>query len=365
MKKLYLALFVLLSTITFAQKDSVKHEVLDKAEVSGYYNIHFWVPEISTDPKQIEAVAQSLVNQYCSGSPGCNGVYFWKTRDAYQKLMFKRNELTIDKYDYNKDKWLKAEDRWKKANWKYVCENLYADFTGVNTINELSFFPYYDDDYRKYGGKKKRPEIRSTRIFPVSSVEISTDPVSQQKPKGSATGVLVVTLTIAIGLVWWVIRNQNKKSKSEAQDNQHPIAPPVQTQTKDIKEWKFGMLGGTIWIENGMLSYKSFPLGATYPLSAVQGVQYNTSLGVAEYIVLASGGKNEKVSIRKSDQSKQTIQEINDYIANWKRSQQSPIAATSSTNQIADEIQKLANLRDSGILTEAEFQEQKQKLLSR
>jgi hypothetical protein len=42
-----------------------------------------------------------------------------------------------------------------------------------------------------------------------------------------------------------------------------------------------------------------------------------------------------------------------------------PPAAASSGGSVADEIAKLAALRDKGLLTEAEFQAQKAKLLGR
>jgi hypothetical protein len=133
----------------------------------------------------------------------------------------------------------------------------------------------------------------------------------------------------------------------------------------ESKKWDWGMMSYSITIENGYLTVKGGGKGANYPVSSVQGVQYDTGLLTATLRVIASGADSEKLVIPKGDKSRKMIEEINAYIAESKRPTAPASTPGISPNLIADELIKLKGLVDAGALTQAEFDAQKVKLLSR
>lgn len=131
------------------------------------------------------------------------------------------------------------------------------------------------------------------------------------------------------------------------------------------KVWDFGTAQAKIKVENGLLTWKSFGgEGGSLPLRSVTAVSYESKgffSVMAKVSILASGSDGKKIEVPKSSKSEKLIKEINDYIAESNSSKQ-PI--DNSKSSIADEILKLANLKNQGVLTEEEFQQQKQKLLN-
>ncbi|GAB2554524.1 HIRAN domain-containing protein [Spirosoma areae] len=139
------------------------HELLkqDGASNGRFVNLWFYVNDLGRDTAQIKQVAIALINEYCDDKT-CNQVYFWRDKKAFELLEYKREQFRIDNYDYDKNKWLRAESKWKDKNWKFVCENLAANYD--NNGGELMYEPYLDSDYRQHGGNKKRPGQFSTTL---------------------------------------------------------------------------------------------------------------------------------------------------------------------------------------------------------
>ena len=89
------------------------------------------------------------------------------------------------------------------------------------------------------------------------------------------------------------------------------------------------------------------------------------------FVILVAGGDNRRVPVPNTTKSSQIIEQINAYITasqeqeRAKAAPAAPAAAAPQAFSVADELSKLASLRQQGILTEQEFQEQKQRLLNR
>lgn len=132
------------SQVTSVEKSSgpdVKSMVedLSTSEAGNYSNYHFLV--LQPDSFNV-AQASYIAAKYCSDH--CNQLYYWKDRKAYELLMEKRSRFTSAES-------FAEEKKWKKKHWVYVCENLLA----TNAQGDVDLMPYLDEDYRKYGGKRK------------------------------------------------------------------------------------------------------------------------------------------------------------------------------------------------------------------
>ena len=79
---------------------------------------------------------------------------------------------------------------------------------------------------------------------------------------------------------------------------------------------------------------------------------------VAVYI----GANRTEIEVDLSEERFPFVAHVQQLIGDSRRPE-APEAAASGTASVADELQKLAALRDSGVLTEQEFQAQKQRLL--
>lgn len=126
-------------------------------------------------------------------------------------------------------------------------------------------------------------------------------------------------------------------------------------------------------VENDLLTWKLLANGGgSYPLRSVTGIQYEKGPMMAwmsNIVVLAAGGDNKRIQVPKSDKSEQIVQSINQFIRQFHEKESQKNATLSTATQqapsVADELIKLAALKEQGILTESEFQEQKQKILNR
>jgi hypothetical protein len=96
------------------------------------------------------------------------------------------------------------------------------------------------------------------------------------------------------------------------------------------------------------------------PLTSVGSVNYETKLMGGNITVTASGSEKHIGKMKKQD-VKDIAALISD--AAEKVNSASPAAAIQEVSKM-DELKKLAELKDSGILTDEEFNEQKAKLLS-
>ena len=139
------------------------HELLkqDGPPSARSVNLWFLTENLSRDTNQIKRVATALIKEYCADKT-CNQVYFWRSKEAFELEGYEQSHFSIENFDYDKDKWLKAEYKWKDKHWPFVCENLAATYD--NNSGLLEYEPYMDSDYREHGGKKKRVPLSSTTL---------------------------------------------------------------------------------------------------------------------------------------------------------------------------------------------------------
>ncbi|MBC7570781.1 MAG: SHOCT domain-containing protein [Spirosoma sp.] len=120
---------------------------------SSYYTIleqttpgNFSNYEILIDSKD-SPVAQALVCakifkiKECENKT-CNVVGLWDDERAY-KLWNERSNDPL----------------WRKKNWVFMCEHYVAEYNA--TVGEINIYPFMDSEYRRWGGKKKRPPTSS------------------------------------------------------------------------------------------------------------------------------------------------------------------------------------------------------------
>jgi len=112
----------------------------------------------------------------------------------------------------------------------------------------------------------------------------------------------------------------------------------------------------------------------TIPFSSITAIQHKKAGLTSGYLQFTLPGGNESrggVFAAASDENtfmyssasdNKLIEEIKAYIEERIRELKTP-GATSTTSSVADELAKLAGLRDQGILTDEEFAKAKQRLL--
>lgn len=95
----------------------------------------------------------------------------------------------------------------------------------------------------------------------------------------------------------------------------------------------------------------------TIPIRQIQGVTtHKAGLGYTTVRVATAGDATEfRVTKREAEQVRATLLEL--------MSQPVQQAASSDRSSVADELRKLAELRDAGVLTDAEFAAQKARVL--
>lgn len=106
------------------------------------------------------------------------------------------------------------------------------------------------------------------------------------------------------------------------------------------------------------------------PLEAINDVRFQQSIlervvGAGDLVIQSASeyGRNVFANVRNPEHVQRTIYEQGE--ANKKRMYQggSSGGASPSAPSVTNELQRLADLRDKGVLTEAEFQNQKKKIL--
>ncbi|MCK5643725.1 MAG: PH domain-containing protein [Gammaproteobacteria bacterium] len=127
---------------------------------------------------------------------------------------------------------------------------------------------------------------------------------------------------------------------------------------------KKGKLNGVLVLtSNRVLFYYKKMIGGyqseEYPLNRISSINFNSGLLGSSIKIHASGNDLEMGWIPKDEG-------VEDFVKHVKSSMDSPTTNTSMGNQptdIADQLKKLADLKEQGILTEDEFTTQKAKLL--
>jgi leucyl aminopeptidase len=98
------------------------------------------------------------------------------------------------------------------------------------------------------------------------------------------------------------------------------------------------------------------------PLSHISAISHKTGLVLGKIEVSTAGGTKLIDMIDKKDVAK--VAQIISDLVNWTRSMQSAPIQSPVATDLATQLERLAALRNQGILTDAEFQQQKAKLLS-
>lgn len=97
-----------------------------------------------------------------------------------------------------------------------------------------------------------------------------------------------------------------------------------------------------------------------FPLEKISSIQYETGLILGKVKIHTSGNI---ASIDNVEKASSRI--FAEFVRNKLSQSKEPIAQNSQEPNILEQIEKLGKLKDSGILTEAEFSEQKAKLLEK
>ncbi|TCO50744.1 PH domain-containing protein [Actinocrispum wychmicini] len=105
-----------------------------------------------------------------------------------------------------------------------------------------------------------------------------------------------------------------------------------------------------------------------FPLDKVSSVQWSAGLALGSFTIFASGNKAEIKSINKKD-GKQIADAARERLANRAHPNPStPPAVTAvhgSTGDVYEQLRKLGELHEAGVLTADEFNTKKQELLNR
>lgn len=138
------------------------------------------------------------------------------------------------------------------------------------------------------------------------------------------------------------------------------------------KSWDFGTAQAKVKVENGQLTWSALGNGgSSYPLRSVTGLQFEKGSFLSvmgAFVILVAGGDNRRVPVPNTAKASQIIEQINAYITasqEQERAKVAPAATAPQAFSVADELSKIAGLKQQGILTEQEFQELKQRLLNR
>lgn len=106
----------------------------------------------------------------------------------------------------------------------------------------------------------------------------------------------------------------------------------------------------------------------SYPLEKVDSIQHSSALLLSAITITVPGDDLEVKSINKDDAQRfaaSARKQLDLFRSPPTDSSPQPAVASPQVTSAADELAKMAALRDSGVLTDAEFEEQKAKLLSR
>ncbi|QJD81665.1 hypothetical protein [Spirosoma rhododendri] len=112
------------------------YAILSETMPGNFSNYAVFVPK-DADEQTVLATAQLFKKERCTTNT-CNVVTFWNDKDQYSLYVKKQDDA-----------------QWRKKHWAKMCEANVADY--VVGVNEFTFYPMLDNEYRKYGGTKKRP----------------------------------------------------------------------------------------------------------------------------------------------------------------------------------------------------------------
>ena len=126
------------------------------------------------------------------------------------------------------------------------------------------------------------------------------------------------------------------------------------SEPKEKPEYETSYMGFWIKVYSNRVEFKSGVGSQNVPINQVASIEL-AMMGYYQITIETTGGKKYKIPCAKKKEVKEAI-----YKAQSKPTQ---IVSSSTTLSTADELTKLVQLKNDGILTESEFQEQKRKIL--
>lgn len=99
------------------------------------------------------------------------------------------------------------------------------------------------------------------------------------------------------------------------------------------------------------------------PYSKLSSISVDAGILTATIKLEFSGGKLEVSAIAK-DVARELVEKVKIHLANREAGNSQQVAPAPTQEDMFDKLKKLGELKEAGILTEEEFQEQKKKLLS-
>ena len=113
-----------------------------------------------------------------------------------------------------------------------------------------------------------------------------------------------------------------------------------------------------LFVQDGVMSQSS----EDFPIDRVSSVQWTSGLVFGTIVIFASGNKSEIKNVNKED-GKEIVDRIRHRLSAPKEAAQ-PAAPTTTADPI-EQLKKLGELREAGIVTDEEFEAKKAELLKR
>lgn len=113
-----------------------------------------------------------------------------------------------------------------------------------------------------------------------------------------------------------------------------------------------------LFVQDGVMSKTT----EDFPYSKISSVSWQSGMALGTIVVFASGNKAEIKNVHKDD-GKGIVDALRERLADSPPPAAVATAPPSAPVDVADQLTKLAALRDQGILTDEEFTAQKVKLL--
>ena len=229
-----------------------------------------------------------------------------------------------------------------------------------------------------------------------------------------STARFVIALTVTICFFIWAFKSKGNKSSSEPRSNQqstteipltysdteiklNKIKAKIQSSGIDgfsrylakkeinyipevlLEDEEFDcLIQGSLGIKNGILFLTNKRLvfldrgmfgrteTTTFLLKQIGGIDYANGMMLAEIRIHSTGMAPTKIENVAIQEARKFTQKVNECILNVNNPNPQVVPLyNANTPNIADELLKLSNLKNSGVLTESEFNDQKAKLLNR
>lgn len=114
-----------------------------------------------------------------------------------------------------------------------------------------------------------------------------------------------------------------------------------------------------LFIDKGWFSLKV----EDFPYDKISSIQYETGMLSGSITIYCSGNKAAISNIIPKQKCRDFAEYIRARISKPMEHASMPTAAASSGNSVADQLEKLASLREKGVLTDEEFANEKRKIL--